>query len=226
MLGMDEAIQRIIKNLPREFFQQVAEETDAAFALAHLIAREKIDPQERRWALPQLRHFLSEKALRQAAQNTGLVAHVPDTVPKGSCYSVVEHTGIFIIRSNVQAHCNPPRPARFRQRWATLNKWMSPHQDDLFEFDEPHRKISTERMCAMLVVTANKSGDQSIPAFVGLGIPSACLSTWLFLESVSTILALFHDAEADMKQPTEAPVEVKDRAVPKLKRRGESNGQE
>ena len=72
----------------------------------------------------------------------------------------------------------------------------------------------------MLVITANpRWEDQTMPAYVGLGIPNADLSNWVQLLAVTDLLALYHDADAAARQPVEAAVEVKDVAVPRLKKR-------
>lgn len=205
---------------PATFFQSLSEEMDAAFARALRTTTDQIAPPERRSALGQLRHFCAEQGFRAAASAAGLNTHVPDTLPKGACYSVVEGEGIFMIRANVLAHCGLPRPTIFRKRWALLNGWLSPTQIDLFEPNLP--PPSPDRLCAMLVVTASKDGDIDVPAFVGVGIPSADLSCWLALEPVARLVARYHDAAAP--KPAEAAVEIKDRAMPKLKRRSDQNG--
>lgn len=209
----DDPIARLVQAWPETFFRSLAEEIDAAFAKAHSLTAEKIAPPERRGALGQLRHFLSEDGFRSAGRAAGLIVHVPDTSPKGGCYSVVERDGNFMIRSNVLSHCGQPRPTKFRRRWSTLNEWLSPWQIDLFDTDRP--QPAQDNMCAMLVVTASKNGNPMLPAFVGIGIPSHDLSTWIRLASIEDIIALYN-APAEQK---DAPVDIADRAVPKLKRR-------
>jgi hypothetical protein len=72
----------------------------------------------------------------------------------------------------------------------------------------------------MLVTTAHpRSGDPSVPSFVGVGIPRADLSDWVRLISVSDLLALYHEADAAARKPPEAPIDIKDKAVPRLKKK-------
>ena len=72
----------------------------------------------------------------------------------------------------------------------------------------------------MLVITSHpRRGEPSIPAYVGLGIPNAELTDWVRLIAVTDLLALYHDADAAARTPREAPVEIKDIAVPRLKKR-------
>lgn len=72
----------------------------------------------------------------------------------------------------------------------------------------------------MLVITAHpRRGEPTVPAYVGLGIPNADLSDWLRLIAVTDLLAMYHDADAAARMPREAPVEIKDAAIPRLKKR-------
>jgi hypothetical protein len=74
----------------------------------------------------------------------------------------------------------------------------------------------------MIVVTAHpRYGDPSIPAFIGLGIPRSDLSGWVVLEPIGKLLGRYHDLDTRLHIPSEAPVEaveVKDQAVPRLKK--------
>ena len=72
----------------------------------------------------------------------------------------------------------------------------------------------------MIVVTAHRRhGDPSIPAFVGLGIPRSDLSEWVVLKPINRLLGRYHDLETQAHTLREAPVELKDQAVPRLKKR-------
>jgi len=71
----------------------------------------------------------------------------------------------------------------------------------------------------MIVVTAHRrTGDPSIPAFVGLGIPRSDLSEWVVLEPIQALLARYHDLDTKIHTPPEPSVTVKDRAIPRLKK--------
>ena len=75
------------------------------------------------------------------------------------------------------------------------------------------KKPNSDRLCAFLVATASRSGDPRVPDFVGVGIPSSCLSTWHTLESIDKLLSRYHiPAEKKRADPS-----VKDIAKPKLK---------
>ena len=213
---MIDPIARILTNYPAAFFQSLAEQMDAAFAKALRVTRQHYAEPE--WAnmLGQARHACCEEGFRTAAEDAGMTAIAPHTEPAGGRYSLVSHEGVHLIRGNVQVHCGPPRPTRFRSAWAALNAWLDPIQLDLL------RTVpmpSSERLCGMIVVTAHRqNGDASIPAFVGLGIPRSDLAEWVVLEPIQKLLACYHDVETKNHTPPEAPVEVKDRAVPRLKK--------
>jgi hypothetical protein len=213
---MTDPIARILTNYPAAFFQSLAEQMDAAFAKALRVTRQHYAEPERANMLGQARHACCEEGFRAAAQDAGIAAIAPHTEPAGGRYSLVSSEGVHLIRGNVQTHCGPPRPTRFRTAWAALNAWLDPIQLDLLQAVPVP---SSERLCGMLVVTAHRrNGDPSIPAFVGLGIPRCDLSEWVVLEPIQKLLGRYHDLETKIYTPPEVPVEVKDRAVPRLKK--------
>lgn len=219
---MPDPIDRVIAALPSAFFRAALEQTDSAFMKAARLTDQNIAEPERANTLGQLRHACAEEGFRAAAQEAGLAPMAPHTEPAGGRFSLLGHQGVYLIRSNIQSHCGTPRPTRFRKLWAAVNAWLDPLQlDFLVEVEDP----PTDRLCAMLVVTANgKRGDPSIPAFVGLGIPSADLSSWKFLEPLTTVLGMYHDLDTRNREPSDALIEIKDRAVPKLKKRDGNEG--
>lgn len=218
---MSDPIDRVIRTIPAPFFQGALEQTDAAFMKAARLTDQNIAEPERRNTLGQLRHACAEEGFRIAAQDAGLAPLACHTEPSGGRYSLVSNGGVHLIRSNIQTHCGPPRPTRFRKAWSALNAWLDPLQLDwLIEIEEP----PSDRLCGMLVVTANdRNGDPSVPAFVGLGIPRKDLSAWVHLEPLTALMGRYHDLETEAAATKEAPVEVRDNAVPKLKRRPAGN---
>lgn len=211
----NDSMKRLISAWPEHFFRSLQEEVDAGFAMAYRTAVEKVEAPERRQALGQMRHFRTEASFRAAGKLAGLNVHVPDTMPKGGTYSVVESADIYMLRANVLTCKEPPRPTLFRRRWASINAYLSAVQCDLFSPRQP--EPPKDRLTAFLVVTANRKGDQEVPAWVGIGIPNHDLSAWLSLSSISDILAAYSDAKKPAVE--EAPVTVADRAQPKIKKR-------
>jgi len=210
-------IRRVLSAFPVKFFQGLMESVDLGFMKAAKLTEVNIAEPERVATLGQLRHACTEEAFRAAAEEAGITAIAPHTSPAGGRFSLISSGGVHLIRSNIQTHCGPPRPSRFRKQWALLNAWLDPVQLSLLERVE---RPAADRLCGMLVVSSNgKFGDASLPAFVGLGIPSADLSTWKFLRPLTEVLGMYHDLETEQRTPGQAPVEIKDRAVPKLKRR-------
>lgn len=213
---MSDPIDRILRAFPAQFFRQVQEYADAAFAEALMLTRRHAEEPEQANMLGQHRHARCEAGFRQAAFENQLTFHAPHTQPAGGRYSLVSTEGVYLVRSNVQRHCGTPRWTSFRQEWAALNQWLDPVQPDLLRVVSPPR---ADRLCGMLVITSHpRRGDPSIPAFVGLGIPRADLSDWKVLLSLGELLARYHDIDAEIRKPKEAPVHVKDRAVPRLRR--------
>lgn len=217
---MSAPIARILNSYPASFFRQSLEYADAGFGEAWALASRHVEEPERANMLGQLRHARCEAGFRKAARDNGLAVLAPHTNPAGGRYSLVEAGGIYLIRSNIQRHCGPPRATAFRQQWAEVNSWLSPLQPDLLR---EIRSPSTDRMCGMLVITAHpRRGEPTVPAFVGLGIPNADLTDWVRLIALTDLLALYHDADSAARKPSEAPVGVKDEAIPRLKKRSDA----
>ena len=220
----DLLIGRILDTYPGSFFQDLLEQFDAAFAKALRLTDQHYAEPERANMLGQARHASCEEAFRTAAQAAGINAHAPHTEPAGGRYSLVGSKGVYLVRGNVQAHCGPPRPTRFRSAWAALNSWLDPVQMDFLRHTEPP---PADRLCGMIVVTAHRrKGDPSVPAFVGLGIPRADLSEWVLLEPLTKLLARYHDADKGAQPLAPAPVLVKDEANPRLKPHARNGGRQ
>jgi len=218
---MSDPITRILGSYPAGFFRHVLESADAGFGEAWTLAARHAEEPERANMLGQLRHARCEAGFRQAARENGLAVVAPHTTPAGGRYSLVEAGDIYLIRSNIQRHCGPPRPTAFRQQWAAMNAWLSPHQLDLLH---DTAVPAPDRLCGMLVITSHpRRGEQTIPAYVGLGIPNADLSNWIRLIPVTELLGLYHAADAVARMPSEAPIEIKDAALPRLKKRPEAS---
>lgn len=219
---MSDLIDRIIRSLPAVFFQRLAEETDASFAEALLLTQRHADEPEKANILGQLRHARCEDAFRRVARENGLTVMAPHTEPAGGRYSLVVGGDVVLIRSNIQRHCGPPRTTAFREHWAALNSWLDPVQLDILREAMP---LPADRICAMVVTSSHpRRGDPSVPAFLGLGVPTASLGSWAMLASIPELLAHYHDADARSKAPKVKPIEVKDKAVPRLRKRPDQAG--
>lgn len=221
---MADVVQQVLSTFPPTFFRSLEERTSAAFVKAHHLTLEHYEEPEQVNMLGQARHACCEEGFRAAAHDAGLAPIVVPTRPAGGRYSLVSYQGVHLIRCNVQAHCGPPRPTRFRNAWAALNAWLDPIQLDLLRAVP---RPPSGQLCGMIVVTAHKRcGDLSVPAFIGLGVPRSDLSNWIVLEPIHRLLGLCHDRETKRRTPPEAPVELKDRALPRLKRppHGNSTG--
>ena len=208
-------MNRLIATYPRDLILDLQSAADAAFAEAHRLSNQFVEEPERSNMLGQFRHARLEAGLRSAASHYDFKVSSPHTNPKGGRYSVVSAGGITLIRGNVQAHRGPPRATKFRKQVAETNRWLSPLQPDFYvRVPEPSR----DHLCAVLVVAAQKSGDPSIPGWVGIGFPHHDLGSWAEIRSLNQIMSLYHDAAAPAVH--ELPVGIKDRAHPKLKKDG------
>jgi hypothetical protein len=209
-------LDRISHNIPHNFFKNLADGTDGAWSQAHKES-EKFDKPERPNMLGQLRHAHSEQAFRDAANLSGLDVSTLFTKPAGGCYSLVSSGGVILIRGNIQAHCGIPKPTVFRKKRASVNAWLDPVQLDVFQkVADPDKSY----LCAMIVSTYGPKGtDQTIPAFMGIGTPNERFTGWKLLKSFEEISALYHDLDVAARTVYEEEIEVKDIAVPMLKKR-------
>lgn len=213
---MTDPLALLLHSIPASFFQNLAEQMDAAFGKALRIAQNFEEPE---WAnlLGQARHACCEEGFRMAARDAGLTAHALHTNPVGGRYSLVHEGQVHLLRCNVKEHLGTPRLTQFRSDWAAQNHWLNPIQADLFRSVQAP---SPDGLCGMITVTAHRrGGDPSVPAFVGLGVPRHDLSDWLLLKSVQDLLGFYHDNESRTRALPEAPVKVKDQAMPRLKQR-------
>lgn len=218
---MIEPINRIIANCPAIFFQRVLEHTDSGFGEALTFAKQHIDEPEKANMLGQLRHACCEAGFRKAAEESRLLVHASHTAPAGGRYSLVVANDVFLIRSNIQRHCGTPRPTNFRKTFSALNQWLEPLQLDMLETRIP---APADRLCGMIVTTVHpRLSNPSVPAFVGLGIPRSDLSGWAILMPITDLLARYHDKDTEERVPKAAPIEIKDRAVPQLKKNPNAN---
>lgn len=213
---MTDPLARVLQAFPARFFAGLIEHCDAEFATANNLSKQHFESPEQPAMRGQIRHGRLEAGFREAASNAGLNPQACYTKGQASRFSVVGSEGVYLLRSNVQAHCGPPRPAHFRKEWAQLNEWLDPFQPDLLEHKQ---EPPSDRLCGMIVVSCRKNGgDPTVADFVGLGIPRSDLSSWVVLEPLTGLLALYHDMDARRHASKEIEVQIKDKAKPKLKR--------
>ena len=210
-------LDRIIKNIPLKFFTDVMDETNGAWAKAYKETQNLYEAPERPNMLGQNRHAFSESAFREAAIASDLYCEIPHTEPAGGRYSLISTNNVYLIRSNIQAHCGIPKPTAFRKSWASLNEWLDPTQSDLLK---EVKKPDVSRLCAMLIAThGRKDSDQTVPAFLGIGVPNNAFSRWKIIKPIEYIIRQYHDFDITVRKDHEAEINIKDIAVPRLKRR-------
>ena len=88
------------------------------------------------------------------------------------------------------------------------------------DFFNEVKEPSTDKLCVMLIVSSQLYGDdQSVPAYIGIGVPYPDLSGWELRKSISEILALYHDQDTKHSTQSEPETTIKDTAFPVLKKR-------
>jgi len=204
----------VVSRVPQKFWMYLEEETFSAFARAHLLSKTQFEPPEYAAMLAQTRHACCEEAFRHSAENSGLKVTSLETNPMGGRYSLCMADGLYLLRSNIQPHSGTPdKPTKFRSENAALNAWLGPRQLDLLEPDQ--QSLPAGQACGLIVTTSPRQGqDQSLPAFIGLGVPDKDLKQWLFLRSVDQLVSMYHDMSPKTQEPS---VTIKDQALPRLK---------
>ena len=208
MLG---AIDRIVDAFPADLFQLIAQRTPVGFIAADRLAQEGSAEPERVTMRGHARHAQCEELFRASAQDVGLHPLVVHTKSKGAKYSIVSHDGVHLLRAHLQWWRARPRPARFREEWAAVNKWMDSVQRDLLRADPPIPR--SDQMCAMLITTAHRLNPR-VPAWIGIGIPRADLSAWVVQESLDDLVGRYG---LRPHRPADDPVTLPDQARPILK---------
>lgn len=163
----------------------------------------------------QLRHYSLAKALNETAEVCRLPYTANQTSPSGGCYALVEIGRISLGLGNVQNQYNRmPRKTTFRKNLAAKNAWLCPVQLDLFREikDPPQGDIF-----AMIIVSVDRF-KPTIVKWAGIGIPTPDLSGWIALRSLDELIRLGTSSKFNEPRPIEPLIEIKDEAMPKLKR--------
>lgn len=214
---MIDVLDRLLANVPVDFFKGWEENTIAAFVAA-CQDEKRFDFPEQCQMRGQMRHAYCEKALRDAAIMPGLSTTALHTDPPGGCYTIVYAGDVVLLRCAPVKHCGPPRRTKFRKKYAQqYNAWLNFQQHSFFE---PTPTPSPNQLCVMLIATEDRSinGDRSVPAFLGVGIPRHDLSDWAYpVMPLSDLIGHYHDADAASRQPIKKVPQVKDLAWPDLK---------
>ncbi len=208
---MLEPIDRIVDAFPVDLFQLIAQRTPVGFAAADRLAEEGSAEPERAMMRGHARHAQCEELFRASAKDVGLDPMVVHTKSKGAKYSIVSHDGVHLLRAHLRWWRARPRPARFREEWAAVNKWMDSVQRDLWRADPPIQH--SDQMCAMLITTAHRLNPR-VPAWIGIGVPRADLSAWIVQQSLDDLIGCYGQRPHG---PSDAPVTPPDQARPILR---------
>lgn len=198
----------ITANLPREAVLRLMEAADAAFIGAKRIADDMVvcEEPERAYMIGHHRHWGLEQGFRNAAESCGLTTIAPHTVPRGGRYSLIHAGKLLLARAKITTLGASLRPSKYMRELALLNRFLEPYQWDLFleELELPR-----DTVFGLLITCTPKQGhDESVPAFVGIGVPCSDLSGWHFRDSLENVFAAYHSSNVE---------EVPDRVVPRLK---------
>ena len=205
----DQALKDLlVQHVPESFWRRLLEGADTAFpAVENQLRLMACETPELSNTRGQLRHAFCEKDFRIAAKEAGGKPKAPHTAPRGGRFSLVRFGKFLIGRAKISCPGSAPHHSKFRKELAHLNAFLSAHQLDLFkeELDLPDDTIFS----LIVTVAPKPSDDQTRPLYVGVGIPDAELQSWLFTESISSMIAAYESS---------GDVIIPDRAVPRLRR--------
>lgn len=201
-----EVMQLVRQQLPRQFLLSVIDHMNAAYASAHRTAANT--PSDRPLHARRLgheRHFEREEALMRAAEASGVSwgDATPHVYPK----VFVETQNLRVAELKVARWGELPEDTEERRSLAAANPVLGTFvgQSSLFA-----DSVIAERLFAYIVVANPASVDDEFPSSIGIGIPTANLDDWFFLETIETILST---DSLDIGAPQPLP----DRARPVLK---------
>lgn len=185
MACLNDWLQMLLENLPRQFYLSIRDEMAAAYAsaLEHAQERSAERPLFTR-RLGQGRHFEREEALRRAAQICGLEWN--DAAPHGYPKVFVETPKFRISELKVDCWGDLPADSEERRALAAANPVVGTFTGQTSIFDE---SVISDRLLAFVVVANPNTAADALPSSLGIGIPTANMNDWVFLETIENILA-------------------------------------
>jgi hypothetical protein len=122
----------------------------------------------------QLRYHSGQKALADSCQSVGLGAIPMPTTPRGATFTIAR-VGRFALAS-LQANDRKllPRRSITRKIMSQANEPLDP-QVQLFESE----RVVTELAYFGCLISIPSKRDPSVPAELGLAVPSAGIASWL-----------------------------------------------
>ncbi|MDC9616309.1 hypothetical protein PSI19_21185 [Xenorhabdus khoisanae] len=209
----DDINDLVMNAFRRDFWLNLQEELPAAYAAAQEVTVGDIlklgEPEQRRLR-PQIRHYVLNSALRNAANHSGHICYDADTSPKGESYIIIESEGVKISRIGVNHDETHIRKAKHRSLIAQLNEELEGYTPDLFR--ETNSKYNDINTLGMLLININPPYHESQSSMLDLRIvvPFTNMRGFHYNKSVTEILMLYTG---------ESKVVIPDMVLPKLKKR-------
>jgi hypothetical protein len=160
------------------------------------------------------RFYVAERALRQAAADTGLVSTVQNITANDWNYTLVRGGAVAMVQCYVQTPADMARPAKFRETMSALNTFLNAPQLDLGDIDPSIFELSTINGI-LIHGPIGKSFDEQDQrlGFLNFAVTDESYRTWGINISVAEIIARFEQNEAGVAIPQ------RDIATPRIRRR-------
>ena len=204
-------VEYIANRTPQDFLQRAIESLEAAYFHAYRDSETYEEP-ERRRIQGQIRHYRQNEALRQSAENVGMVWVAAETDPKGERYPLVSSKGVIYGRIGVNFTDRTPRFAKHRRAIAALNSRLEPINFDLFH--PPVERPADGLGVLLVTVNPHPRASQEKPAGIRVGVPYSNCKGWHLFESVESVMAAYAPA---------VEIEVPDLALVQLKKKLKSS---
>jgi len=160
------------------------------------------------------RFYVAERALRQAAADTGMISTIQKISANDWSYTLVRGGAVALVQHYVQTPSEMARPAKFRETMSAMNTFLSAPQ---FDFGDINPKVFDLSAINGILIHGpiGKKFDESEQrlGFLNFAVADESYRTWGLNISVAEIIAHFEHNEAGLEVPQ------RDIAKPLIKRR-------
>ncbi|MGY2804243.1 hypothetical protein [Bradyrhizobium sp. USDA 4506] len=160
------------------------------------------------------RFYVAERALRQAAAETGMISTGQKISSNDWNYTLVRGGAVAMVQSYVQTPSEMARPAKFRETMSAMNTFLSAPQFDLGDINPKVFELSAINGI-LIHGPVGKRFDESEQrlGFLNFAVADESYRTWGLNIPVAEVITRFEQNEAGLEAPQ------RDIAKPLIKRR-------
>lgn len=203
---------QVIRNqIPGSFFPTAQEGIDGAFASAHrrAVLEGRVLPEQYAYARGTDRHYAAQRRVIDAGEGVGgekLILRAG-----ASQYPMpLVRMGRMVVATCITNSLDDLRRSNARTQLAKLNEELEPQQPSFWESEEKQIPDGF-RFGMLLIAKPHRDEDQSLPAGIFFGVPTASLRGWHFYRPIEEVTALYDEADWAETPP------VLERRIPRLR---------